>query len=302
MGVWSYLSTLPYHVYNNCQPGTYYLLNNYNPGFNANGTLNSSTFTVPPQVNWPTIGGELSASHISWGYFGEGFNGGNPTPDYCGICDPMQYSSQIMTNPKLRAHTEHGLDDFRNDVADGSLPAVSFLKPGNDDGHPGYSTLAAFEGFVEQAVTEVENNPSLWQSTAIFVTFDEGGGYYDSGYIQPVSFFGDGTRVPMIVISPYSKPGYISHTYTDHVSILKFIEHNWGLPPLSGISLDNLPNPTTNQGNPYVPGNRPAIGNLFDMFNFATKEAAIARAPARLPRLRGGQRTGGLIHIPNSRR
>jgi phospholipase C len=80
-GVWSYLNALPYKVFDNCAPSTYYLLNNYNPGFNANGTLNSSTFTVPPQVNWPTVGGELSAHGISWGYFGEGFNNGNPTPD-----------------------------------------------------------------------------------------------------------------------------------------------------------------------------------------------------------------------------
>jgi phospholipase C len=135
--VWSYLDSLSYKVFDNCQPNTYYLLNNYNPGFNADGTLNTSTFTVPPQVNWPTIGGELSQHGIGWGYFGEGFNNGNPTPDYCGICDPMQYSSQIMTNPALRANTEHGLDDFRSEVANGTLPAVSFLKPGNDDGHPG---------------------------------------------------------------------------------------------------------------------------------------------------------------------
>jgi phospholipase C len=300
-GVWSYLDSLSYKVADNCQPHTYYLLNNYNPGFNANGTLNTTTFTVPPQVNWPTIGGELSARGISWGYFGEGFNGGNPTPDYCGICDPMQYSSQIMTNPALRANTEHGLDDFRSEVADGTLPAVSFLKPGNDDGHPGYSTLAAFEGFVAQAVTQVQNNPSLWNNTAIFVTFDEGGGYYDSGYIQPVSFFGDGTRVPIIAISPYAKRGYVSHTYTDHVSLLKFIERNWRLPTLSKISLDNLPNPVTNPLNPYVPLNRPAIGNLFNMFNFSHAQAA--SLPARLPRLRGGQRMERrLIHIPNSAR
>ena len=59
----------------------------------------------------------------------------------------------------------------------------------------------------------------LWQSTAIFVTMDEGGGYYDSGYIQPVSFFGDGPRTPMIVVSPYARRGFVDHTYTDHVSI-----------------------------------------------------------------------------------
>jgi acid phosphatase len=299
-GVFAYLDTLSYKVFNQCAPNTYYLLNNYNPGFNVDGSLSSSTFTVPPQVNLPTIGGELSAHHISWGYFGEGYNNGTPTGDYCGICDPMQYSSQIMTNPALRANTQHGLGDFEADAANGTLPAVTFLKPGNDDGHPGYSTLAAFEGFADQAITEVQNNPKLWNNTAIFVTFDEGGGYYDSGYIQPVSFLGDGTRVPMIVVSPYAKPGYISHDYTDHASLLKFIEANWKLPTLSNRSLDKLPDPTT-KSNPYVPTNRPAIGDMMDFFDF--KHAQAATAPARLPRIRGSQRKSRYpIRIPNSLR
>ncbi len=282
-GVFGYLNTLSYKVADLCASGHYYLLNNYNPGYNVDGTLNTSTFTVPPQHDLPTIGGELSAHGITWGYFGEGYDNGQVGPNYCGICDPMQYSSAIMTNPQLRAKVQHGLGDFDADATNGTLPAVSFLKPGDDDGHPGYSTLAAFEQFVTHAVDEVQNNPSLWKSTAIFVTFDEGGGYYDSGYIQPISFFGDGTRVPMIAISPYSKQGYISHTYTDHVSILKFIERNWGLPVLSSRSLDRLPNPTTSSTNPYVPTNSPAIGDLFDMFNFNGKPARPAALPA--PRL-----------------
>jgi acid phosphatase len=294
--VWSYLNILSYHVFNNCQPGHYYLLNNYNPGYNVNGTLNTSTFTVPPQYNWPTIGQELSAHHITWGYFGEGYDNGTPGPNYCGICDPMQYSAAIMTNPALRANVDHGLQDFDAEANAGTLPAVSFLKPGDDDGHPGYSTLAAFENFVTHAVDEVQNNPSLWRSTAIFVTFDEGGGYYDSGYIQPVSFFGDGTRVPMIAISPYAKPGYISHTYTDHASILKFIERNWHLPPVSSLSIDRLPNPVSSPHDPYVPENRPAIGDLFDMFDFHHARAE-ATAP---PRPVGGQRVGpGVERVPN---
>jgi acid phosphatase len=297
--VWSYLDSLPYRVLQNCQPSTYYLLNNYNPGYEVDGSLNTSTFTVPPQVKWPTIGGELSAHGISWGYFGEGYHDGTPTGNYCGICDPMQYSAQIMTNPRLRANVEHGLQDFRNDVADGTLPAVTFLKPGDDDGHPGYSTLAAFEGFVEQAVSEVQDNPGLWRSTAILITFDEGGGYYDSGYIQPVSFFGDGTRVPMIVVSPYAKPGYVSHDYTDHASILKFIERNWGLPPVSRLGLDNLPDPIT-RGNPYVPVNRPAIGDLFDLFDFSHARAqAFGAKPSDLPRLPRQHEGARIITVPN---
>ena len=85
--------------------------------------------------------------------------------------------------------------------------------------------------------------PTLWKDTAIFITFDEGGGYYDSGYVQPLDFFGDGTRIPLIVVSPYATAGHISHDYADHVSILKFIERNWGLAPVTNRSRDNFPNP-----------------------------------------------------------
>ena len=275
----AYLSTLSYAVANLCAPNHYYLLNNYNPGYNVDGSLNTSTFTVPPQQSLPTIGDELSQHNVTWGYFGEGYDNGNPGPNYCGICDPMQYSSSVMTRPGRRANIQHGTEDFDAEATNGTLPAVSFLKPGDDDGHPGYSTLAAFENFVTHAVQEVQNNPTLWASTAIFVPFDEGGGYYDSGYIQPVSFFGDGTRVPMLVISPYTKPGAISHTYTDHVSVLKFIERNWKLPPLSGRSLDNLKDPTATAANPYVPTNRPAIGDLFDLFDFSQPQPKPASPP-----------------------
>ena len=114
----------------------------------------------------------------------------------------------------------------------------------------------------------MQANPDLWQTTAIFVTFDEGGGYYDSGYVQPVDFFGDGTRIPMIVVSPFVTAGHISHQYNDHVSILKFIEFNWSPPPITGRSRDNLPNPTQTSANPYVPTSAPAIGDLTDLFNF----------------------------------
>ena len=79
--------------------------------------------------------------------------------------------------------------------------------------------------------------------TAFIITMDEGGGYYDSGYIQPLDFFGDGPRIPLIIVSPFTRGGHISHTYTDHVSILKFIERNWDLKPLTDRSRDNFPNP-----------------------------------------------------------
>ncbi len=267
-----FLSALPYPTLKNCKPGRYYLLNNYNAGYNIDGTVNTAPYTVPPQKSdYVTIGDSLSAHGISWGYYGEGYSNGTVNSSYCGICDPMQYSASIMTNPSLRKNVQHGLTDFISQATSGTLPSVSFLKPGDDDGHPGYSTLAAFENFTARAIAAVQNNPAEWKSTAIFVTFDESGGYYDSGYIQPVSFFGDGPRVPMIVVSPYVRRGAVDHTYNDHVSILKFIEGNWKLHPLTSYSEDNLPNATPQA---YVPAGRPAIGNLVTLFDFGRPDYA----------------------------
>ncbi len=268
-----FLGSLPYTTFKNgdCKPGAYYLLNNYNPGYNPNGTLANTTinpYTVPPQT-FPTIADKLQSHKISWGYFGQGWNNGNPTPLYCGICDPFQYATSVMTNPAKRANLQ-GLSQFEADVSKGKLPGVSFVKPAApNDGHPGYSTLASFENFTARVVDNIIAQPKLFKHTAIFVTFDEGGAYYDNGYIQPISFFGDGTRVPLMVISPWTKPGYISHTYNDHVSIVKFIESNWGLSTLTSRSFDNLPNPIMSKKNPYVPLNRPAIGNLMTLFDFS---------------------------------
>jgi phospholipase C len=113
----------------------------------------------------------------------------------------------------------------------------------------------------------VHNTPSLWADTAIVITMDEGGGYYDSGYVQPLDAFGDGTRIPLIVVSPYSKGVGVVHSYTDQVSFDKFVEANWGLTTISATSRDNLPNPTQSAG-AYAPTNAPAIGDLMDMFSF----------------------------------
>jgi len=134
---------------------------------------------------------------------------------------------------------------------------------------------------VKKIVDRVLAHPRLWDHTAIFVTFGEGGGYYDSGYVQPLDFFGDGSRIPMIAVSPYSQGGHISHTYADHVSTLKFIEHNWGLGPISSRSRDNLPNPVARR-NPYLADNSPAIGDLFDLFDFRKTpiDESLRRAPA----------------------
>jgi phospholipase C len=188
--------------------------------------------------------------------------------EYCNICNPFQYDTSIMANPAVRAaHIQDTLNLY-SDIRGGTLPAVSIVKPsGLVDGHPASSKLNLFEGFTQKIVDMVQNSP-YWKDTAIFITEDEGGGYYDSGYVQPLDFFGDGTRIIFLVVSPFSTGGRITHNYSDHVSILKFIERNWNLPPVTHRSRDNFPNPFAFPENPYVPLNSPAISDLFELFDF----------------------------------
>jgi phospholipase C len=272
-----------------CQKGHYYLLNNYNPGWFGNGknaytdqNPANTPFTIPPSST-PSIGDSLLAAGISWKYYGDQWNNyvpdpyqlnygaiGSTTDEYCNICNPFQYDTSIMADPNIRTAHIQDTANLYSDIKNGTLPAVSFVKPsGLVDGHPASSKLELFEGFSRKIIDLVQNNPTLWNDTAIFITFDEGGGYYDSGYVQPLDFFGDGTRIPLIVVSSYARSGHISHSYSDHVSLLKFIDRNWGLEPVTDRSRDNFPNPITEPDNPYVPVNAPALDDLFDLFTFS---------------------------------
>jgi phospholipase C len=293
------------HVNPNCQAGHYYLLNNYNPGYFGQGENAftdsapfNTAFTIPPS-SVPSIGDTMLAANVSWKYYGDQWNNyagnaqlnvpedkyqlnygpagsanelGNAVitnaDEYCNICNPFQYDTSIMTNAAVRTAHIQDTANLYSDIAGGTLPAVSFVKPsGLVDGHPASSKLDLFEGFTQKIIAAVQKSP-YWQDTAIFITFDEGGGYYDSGYVQPLDFFGDGTRIPLLVVSPFAMGGRITHNYSDHVSILKFIERNWSLPPVTKRSRDNFPNPVSEFFNPYVPINGPAISDLFELFNF----------------------------------
>jgi len=283
-----YLATLPYKTstFTTCAPNTFYAINNFFPGFHPDGTpaspakfvtaaLTGKTpntgdlFFIPPQ-NVPTIGDALLAKNVEWTYYGGGFNNAVANNalaiEFCPICNPMQYSQNYPTTGRPRTKD---IVDFFSDVQNGTLPPVSFVKPSTlVDGHPESSKLDLFEALLDNIVSQVRSKPELFAETAIIITWDEGGGFFDSGFIQPVDFFGDGPRVPLIVVSPFARGGRVVHTYYDHVSITKFIERNWGLKPLSGRSRDNLPNPDMDFANPYVPRNMPAIGDLMDMFDF----------------------------------
>jgi phospholipase C len=268
----AYLGSLPYKTFNdgNCRPGHYYLVNNYRPGYLANGEpapLGPNDFVVPPQRE-PTIAEALTAKGVSWKWYSGGRTpSGINQGQYCGICDALTHSTAVMTGPLSR--NLQALANLDRDLVEQTLPAVSFVIPPNaESGHPAYSTLSRFESFVRDLVAKVQAQPELWAKAAILITTDEGGGYYDSGYIQILDFFGDGTRIAMIAVSPFAKKGHVEHTYYDHVSILKFIERNWGLTPLSRDSRDNLPNPVMSAADPYVPTNPPAIGDLMELFRF----------------------------------
>jgi phospholipase C len=275
--VTNYLQSLKHPVNPNCVKGDYYLVNNYNPGYTGDGQLYSalSPFTIPP-TSQKSIGDDLVAHHVPFKYFGEDWDlyvtdptESNTFDEYCNICNPFQYQTQFMGTQAARETYMADTTELYADIDTGNLPPVSIVKPsGFNDGHPASSKLDLFEGFTKKIVDQVKANPALWADTVIFITEDEGGGYYDSGYIQPVDFFGDGTRIPLLVVSKYSTGGHVSHEYGDHVSIEKFIEKNWNLPPISGRSRDNLPNPIQKESNPYVPTNSPAIGDLTDDFNF----------------------------------
>jgi phospholipase C len=325
--VLSYIHRL--RVASRCEPGHYYLLNNYNPGYEPtlsnedastfDGTWQdayyqdyalgdgASAFTIPPNRNGNgkdpsktnSIGDTLNNAGISWKYYGDQLNVFHTDPhvtnspargqlpdEYCQICNPFQYDQSIMESPDVNRHIQDTTSLYADIASGTNLPAVSFAKPSAlVDGHPASSKLDLFEGFVKKIVDAVHSS-AYANDTAIFITFDEGGGYYDSGYVQPVDFFGDGTRIPLIVVAPpqyLRAAGYISHQYADHVSILKFIERNWRLPAVTPRSRDNLPNPRqvpverdwrgfvdTSGYVPYVDGvpGKAAIDDLWEFFDF----------------------------------
>jgi phospholipase C len=290
-----YLNQLPYVAEPNCKQRHYYMVNNVNPGFLPNGALAGGS-TVPPQTV-PTIGDALTTAKITWAFYGGAYNdavilsnaavAANPTAPnltaaaladpahalgvaYCQICNPFGYSASIMGNTAQRTAHIKDTVDLVSAIKNNTLPAVVFAKPdGLLDGHPQSSKVDLFEAYVQHLLDALDDNPTLKADTAVIVTWDEAGGYWDSGFIQPMDFFGDGPRIPTLILSPYSTGGKVNHNYADHVSILKFIERNWGLDTLSGRSRDNLPNPTTKNNNPYVPTNMPALSDLFDTFDFS---------------------------------
>jgi phospholipase C len=288
----SYLNNLPYAAEPNCQANHYYMLDNTNPGYLPNGAPSGGNNLPPSSLR--NIGDALIEKNVSWAYYGGSYNAAvalsndavkagstnftafaaSDLPNavgvaYCQICNPFQYSTSIMANAAVRTAHIKDTADLITAIQTNTLPAVSFGKPdGLLDGHPSSSKVDLFEAYALNVLQALDANPELKAETAVLITWDEAGGYWDSGFIQSIDYFGDGPRIPLLILSPYSTGGKVYHNYGDHVSILKFIERNWNLKPLTSRSRDNLPNPTFKKNNAYVPTNSPAIADLFDAFDF----------------------------------
>ena len=265
-----------------CEANAYYLVNNYNLPYSSTGAvqpLGATTYTFPAQTQ-QTIADLLTNNSVSWKWYTGGRNANDFISTYFpgvledvlqllvynNLGDPLVANQRIMTGPM--ANNLQALTNFYSDLNNNTLPAVSFvIPPGLESGHPGSSAPVFYESFLSTLVNAVQSNSAVWEDTAIIITSDEGGGYFDTAPIQQLDFFGDGPRIATIVVSPYAKQGYVDHTYSDHSSILKFIEKNWKLPTIAGTTRDALPNPVQSGSN-YLPTNAPAIGDMSGLFQF----------------------------------
>jgi acid phosphatase len=206
----------------------------------------------------PTIGDRLSARHISWKWYSGGWDNAlastasNPANN--GVVPPnppvdplFQWHHQPFAfydnyapfkngarNPVSAAHLQDENNFFR-DLKNEHLPAVAFIKPlGPDNEHPGYAGLLRGQQHVADLVSAVKHS-DYWENTLIVVTYDEHGGRWDHVSPPVTGIWGDGSRVPGIIIGPLAKRGFVDHTQYDTLSILKTIEERFGLEPLSEL-------------------------------------------------------------------
>src|SRR5262249_6091419 len=206
--------------------------------------MNSINDSTPGDPNRPyeaNIGDRLSGAGVIWKWYSGGWDAAVNLQRAYQSGDPNQIAAAKApfndpANPlnlfqwhhqpfayfdnyaPLSAGGQAHLQDEQNffdDLATGALPAVSFIKPlGPDNEHPGYASLLQGQPHVADIVHAIQNSPD-WEHTAIIITYDENGGRWDHVTPPQRDEWGDGTRVPAIVISPYAKQGFVDHTQHD---------------------------------------------------------------------------------------
>ncbi|HJT57200.1 MAG TPA: alkaline phosphatase family protein [Ktedonobacteraceae bacterium] len=212
---------------------------------------NGNTSHVPPCFNdFQSMGDLLSSQGVSWTQYA-------PLQDKDGYeWNPFDAIKSIRETGQWQKHMAD-YTQFAKDAAKGNLPAVSWLvQPHKYSDHPGQSVCQG-EDWTVQQINAIMNNKSLWNSTAIFLTWDDFGGFYDhvappKGPNAKIEF---GLRAPLLVISPYAKPHYVDHTQYNFTSMLKFAETVLNLPSLGGLdkSSNDLVNAFNFKQNPLPP-------------------------------------------------
>ena len=190
---------------------------------------------VLPPLEGPTIGDRLSDKNISWAWYSGGWNdavAGQPDPSFQFHHQPFAYFRRYGEGTPGRKEHLRDEAEFRLAIRQGTLPAVSFYKPlGRWNEHPGYTDLVSGDRHVADILGELERSP-LWSRLVVVVTYDEYGGFWDHVSPPKGDRWGPGSRVPTLIISPFSVGGVIDHRTYETTSILRFIEHRFGLEAL----------------------------------------------------------------------
>jgi phospholipase C len=201
---------------------------------------------VPPLTN-PTIGDRLNAARVSWKWYSGGWDNalaGNPAPLFQFHHQPFAYYQNYGDGTQLKAEHLVDLKQLKKDLTGGTLPNVVFIKQiGQDNEHPGYSSLLKGQTATQEIVNQIKGTP-YWKNTVIIITYDENGGRWDHVAPPVIDRWGPGTRVPAIIISPLAKRHYVDHTQYETASILAFIERRYNLKPLG--TRDAAANPFSN--------------------------------------------------------
>jgi phospholipase C len=184
------------------------------PVLDENGNITRQS----PCFDFQTLPDELEAAGISWKYYAQGG----------GILSTIRHLSQSWFFKQRIADTQQ----FEVDALAGHLPAVSWILPPAGAGEHPPESVCQGENWTVQVVNAVMQGPD-WNSTAIFITWDDFGGLYDHVDPPEVDRYGLGPRTPLIIISPYAKSGYVSHTIYEQSSVLKFVENRYHLAPLT---------------------------------------------------------------------
>ena len=195
------------------------------PTLNSDRTLGAGIF---PCLDYTTLGDELDAKSLSWRYYAPSIGGGDLGGTLWSAYDVIKH---IRYGPDW-ANEVSPPSQVLTDAAAGNLPNVTWVVPDfSDSDHPGNESTTG-PAWVQSVVKAIGNSPD-WSSSAIFVLWDDWGGWYDHVAPPQVDAQGLGIRVPLIVISPYAKAGYVSHVTYETAGLVKFAELVFGLAPMA---------------------------------------------------------------------